>query len=59
MMDAQPQSSSRLVEVASLTPTNLETDPAVFSESGFSESISVADHRSSMSAMVFHFMAIK
>jgi hypothetical protein len=56
MTDAEPQSSSRPIEVVSLTPTNVEIDPAPFSERGFSESILVAGSRTSMSAMVFHFM---
>lgn len=53
-----PQSSSRLIEVASLTPTNLEMDLAAPSESGFPESTSLFsenDSLGSISAMVFHF----
>jgi hypothetical protein len=59
MMDAEPRSSSRPIEVVSLTPTSLEIDPAVFSEWGFLESTdSFSETRSlsSISAMAFHFM---
>lgn len=59
-MDAEPQSSSRLIEVVSLTPTNVEIDSAASSsEREFPEStdqFSETGSLSSISAMVFHFM---